>query len=253
MTNVVRGEDRQAFPQWLDGGVLAPESQDVEGDVTKPAVLLVLNCLRLLRRGCQDRLDVLLETHLQHLVGLVENQEPQPGQVKRLLLQVVDHPARRADDHVRPAAQGAQLNAVALTAIDRQHVQARNVVRVPAEGLGHLKGQFAFCVYDERKNVAFLARDRFGICPLYWTVRRRGETTYLLMALQMSEPPPPLVLPDGAGELHPQLEEILFRMLAKKPELEVNYAAERPGIAGGKVRLPEPPRKLNKQEAAIVR
>ncbi len=44
-----------------------------------------------------------------------------------------------------------------------------------------------------------------------------------------------------------------LRALAKKPELEVNYAAERPGIAGGKVRLPEPPRKLNKQEAAIVR
>jgi cobaltochelatase CobT len=44
-----------------------------------------------------------------------------------------------------------------------------------------------------------------------------------------------------------------LRAIAKKPELEVNYAAERPGIAGGKVRLPEPPRKLNKQEAAIVR
>ncbi|HEX8027076.1 MAG TPA: hypothetical protein VF491_01375, partial [Vicinamibacterales bacterium] len=44
-----------------------------------------------------------------------------------------------------------------------------------------------------------------------------------------------------------------LRALAKKPELEVNFAAERPGLAGGKVRLPEPPRKLNKQEAAIVR
>jgi cobaltochelatase CobT len=44
-----------------------------------------------------------------------------------------------------------------------------------------------------------------------------------------------------------------LRAIAKKPELEVSYAAERPGIAGGKVRLPEPARKLNKQEAAIVR
>ncbi len=44
-----------------------------------------------------------------------------------------------------------------------------------------------------------------------------------------------------------------LRALAKKPELEVSYAAERPGIAGGKVRLPEPPRKLTRQEAAIVR
>ena len=47
------------------------------------------------------------------------------------------------------------------------------------EGLfDHLKGQFAFCVWDTRRNVLVLARDRFGICPLYWTVRRqRGMTS----------------------------------------------------------------------------
>ncbi len=44
-----------------------------------------------------------------------------------------------------------------------------------------------------------------------------------------------------------------LRALAKKPELEVAFAAERPGLMGGKVRLPEPPRKLGKSEAAIVR
>src|SRR5262245_7147712 len=44
-----------------------------------------------------------------------------------------------------------------------------------------------------------------------------------------------------------------LRALARKPELEVSFAAERPGLMGGKVRLPEPPRKLNKGEAAIVR
>jgi cobaltochelatase CobT len=44
-----------------------------------------------------------------------------------------------------------------------------------------------------------------------------------------------------------------LRALAKKPELEVSFAAERPGVAGGKVRLPEPARKLTRQEAAIVR
>src|SRR5256714_658740 len=43
------------------------------------------------------------------------------------------------------------------------------------------------------------------------------------------------------------------RAIARKPDLEISYAAERPGMAGGKVRLPEPPRKLNAQDAAIVR
>jgi cobaltochelatase CobT len=44
-----------------------------------------------------------------------------------------------------------------------------------------------------------------------------------------------------------------MRALARKPDLEVTYAAERPGLMGGKARLPEPPRKLTKAEAAIVR
>jgi cobaltochelatase CobT len=44
-----------------------------------------------------------------------------------------------------------------------------------------------------------------------------------------------------------------MRAIARKPDLEVAFAAERPGMAGGKARLPEPPRKLTRAEAAIVR
>src|ERR1044072_7420798 len=44
-----------------------------------------------------------------------------------------------------------------------------------------------------------------------------------------------------------------IRALARKPDLEVAFAAERPGLLGGKVRLTEPPRKLGTAEAAIVR
>ncbi|HWE75240.1 MAG TPA: cobaltochelatase subunit CobT, partial [Stellaceae bacterium] len=44
-----------------------------------------------------------------------------------------------------------------------------------------------------------------------------------------------------------------MRALARKPDLEVSFAAERPGMIGGKARLPEPARKLTRAEAAIVR
>ena len=44
-----------------------------------------------------------------------------------------------------------------------------------------------------------------------------------------------------------------LRAIARRPELEVSFAAERPGMAGGKARLPEPPRKLTAADAAIVR
>ena len=44
-----------------------------------------------------------------------------------------------------------------------------------------------------------------------------------------------------------------LRAIARKSELEVAFAADRPGLIGGKVRLPEPPRKLAGPDAAIVR
>src|ERR1700744_6663162 len=46
---------------------------------------------------------------------------------------------------------------------------------------------------------------------------------------------------------------VCMRAIAGKGDLEVSFAAERPGLAAGKARLPEPPRRLNEREAAIVR
>lgn len=37
--------------------------------------------------------------------------------------------------------------------------------------LEQLRGQFAFALWDENQRELVLARDRFGICPLYWTVQ----------------------------------------------------------------------------------
>ncbi len=44
-----------------------------------------------------------------------------------------------------------------------------------------------------------------------------------------------------------------LRAIARAPELEVMFAAERPGLAPGKARLPEPARKMTRRDAAIVR
>ena len=93
------------------------------------------------RGAGQDRLDVLGEAHLEHLVGLVEHQEAQLGQVQGALLQVVHDPAGGADHDVHAAAQGGELDAVPLAAVDRQHVQAGQVRGVPLEGLGDLERQ----------------------------------------------------------------------------------------------------------------
>ena len=42
-----------------------------------------------------------------------------------------------------------------------------------------------------------------------------------------------------------------LRAIAKKPELEVSFAAERPGLSPGKARLPEPPRKMRSEERRV--
>jgi len=44
-----------------------------------------------------------------------------------------------------------------------------------------------------------------------------------------------------------------LRAIARAPELEVSFAAERPGLAPGKARLPEPARKMTRRDAAVVR
>ena len=46
---------------------------------------------------------------------------------------------------------------------------------------------------------------------------------------------------------------VCVRAIAGKGDIEVAFAAERPGLTANKVRLPEPPRRLNEREAAIVR
>ncbi len=47
--------------------------------------------------------------------------------------------------------------------------------------LEQLHGQFALALWDERRQVLFLARDRFGICPLFWT----RQDNWLLFASEI--------------------------------------------------------------------
>jgi cobaltochelatase CobT len=44
-----------------------------------------------------------------------------------------------------------------------------------------------------------------------------------------------------------------MRAIARKPDLEVSFASDRPALMGDKARLPEPPRKLNPADVAIIR
>ena len=47
--------------------------------------------------------------------------------------------------------------------------------------LSHLRGEFSLCLYDSSKELFIAVRDRYGIKPLFWTIRD-GE---LLIAAEM--------------------------------------------------------------------
>ena len=98
--------------------------------------------LLVLGRVGQDPLDILGEAHLQHLVGLVEDEVVEVADVQGALLEVVDHPARRADDDVRATLEPGQLRAVGGAAVDREHVHGQ-MRAVTAERLGDLQRQLA--------------------------------------------------------------------------------------------------------------
>jgi asparagine synthase (glutamine-hydrolysing) len=77
--------------------------------------------------------------------------------------------------------------------------------------LDHLRGQFAFAVWDQRRRRLVLARDRFGICPLYWSRQVSPEGDWLLFASEVKG-----LLASGLVEARPDLRGIdqVFHFLA---------------------------------------
>ena len=69
----------------------------------------------------------------------------------------------------------------------------------------------------------------------------------------MSNQKPKAGAKDAPNEPFKQAIAACMRAIAKRPNLEVAYAADRPSLTGDTARLPEPPRKLSAREAAIIR
>jgi hypothetical protein len=94
------------------------------------------------RRGVEDLVQVLLEAHVEHLVGLVEHEDLEVLELERAAADVVERAAGRGDHHVDAAAQGAQLLLHGGAAVHGQHRDAE-AAAVLVDGLRHLHGQLA--------------------------------------------------------------------------------------------------------------
>ena len=71
------------------------------------------------RQHGEDLADVADEAHVEHPVGLVEDEDLDPRQVDRPLAEVVEQPAGGRDDDLGAGAQRADLRVEADAAVDR--------------------------------------------------------------------------------------------------------------------------------------
>jgi asparagine synthase (glutamine-hydrolysing) len=100
------------------------------------------------------------------IVGLFDGRQPIFNEDKSVAVvfngELFDYPERRAELE----AKGHQL---------RTHCDTELIPHLweeQGEGMfERLRGQFAIALYDSRQRRVILARDRFGICPLHWSLQ----------------------------------------------------------------------------------
>ena len=91
----------------------------------------------------KNGVDAFRETHVEHLVGLVEHHVFHGVELGHAALHKVDEPAGRCHDDLHTALKGADLRVERCAAVDGQHVQPLDVARIVFEVLADLEAQFA--------------------------------------------------------------------------------------------------------------
>ncbi len=110
------------------------------------------------------------------IVGLADGQQPvtnEDGKVVSIFNgEFFDHLEKRAELEARGHRLIKHCDTEIIPHLWEEHQQAM---------FERLRGQFAIALWDERERRLVLARDRFGICPLYWS--RQGD--WLLFASEI--------------------------------------------------------------------
>jgi asparagine synthase (glutamine-hydrolysing) len=130
--------------------------------------------------GYFDRADVAMSSRRLSIVGLKDGRQPianEDGSVSVVYNgELFDYPERRADLTARGHVFRSHCDTELIPHLYEDH------------GVGmleRLRGQFALALWDERRRQLLLARDRFGICPLYWTRQTGPGGDWLLFASEI--------------------------------------------------------------------
>ncbi len=131
---------------------LARERLDLIGERGREQQRLAI----LLRQRVEDALHLRQEAHVEHAVGLVENEDLDARDVGRAPFEMIDQAARRGDDDVDAAAQRVDLRLHADAAEDRRGEHAQ-MLGVGADVLVNLRGELARRREDEHARAALAA------------------------------------------------------------------------------------------------
>lgn len=110
------------------------------------------------------------------IVGLADGQQPVTNEEGNVVVvfngELFDHLERRAELEARGHRLIKHCDTEIIPHLWEEHQRGM---------FERLRGQFAVALWDERERRLLLTRDRFGICPLYWS--RQGD--WLLFASEI--------------------------------------------------------------------
>ena len=151
------------------------------------------------------------------IVDLARGQQPMASADDRLMIvyngEVYNHPVLR--NELRAQGVGYRTNCDTETVLN-VFVQSR------ADAPRRLRGMFAFAIWDRATQELFLARDRFGVKPLYYALDADGSIRFAseIKSLLVSGVAPALnvdALPDYLANHAPSGDETLYAGIRRVP------------------------------------
>src|SRR5262249_54049111 len=111
------------------------------------------------------------------IVGLQDGRQPLTNEARTVFVvyngELFDYPEVKAQLSARGHRFVTHCDTELLPHLWEEHGEAM---------FEKLRGQFALALWDQDRQQLFLARDRFGICPLYWTRQTYDGDQWLLFA-----------------------------------------------------------------------
>ncbi len=148
---------------------------DLTGQRSAPEGAIQRMAAAIVHRGPDEdgfllRPELALASTRLSIVGLIDGRQPISNEDQSVWVvfngELFDYPEKRAELE----AQGHRFRTHTDTELIPHLWEQYGEAMFP-----HLRGQFAFCLWDSRAKRLILGRDRSGICPLFYTVQRVSQ------------------------------------------------------------------------------